>query len=99
MPRLRRGESWGESKGLSAEVGQSAAAGLLWLSEGEGDHCGNVAGGPLSITAQLDKVNLLLILLSLLDKLEFLLHHNNAGSGVYSTCSCCHIYMWLSRRL
>lgn len=37
-------------KGLSAEVGQSAAAGLLWLSKGKGDHCGNVAGGPLSST-------------------------------------------------
>lgn len=35
----------GESKGLSAEVSQSAAAGLLWLSEGKGDHGGNVAGG------------------------------------------------------
>lgn len=46
MPRLRGGK--GESKGLSAEVDQSAAAGLLWLSEGKGDHCGNVAGGPLS---------------------------------------------------
>lgn len=46
MPRLRGGG--GESKDLSAEVGQSAAAGLLWLSEGKGDHCGNVAGGPLS---------------------------------------------------
>lgn len=39
----------GESqRGLSAEVGQSAAAGLLWLREGKGDRCGYVAGGPLS---------------------------------------------------
>lgn len=76
---------WGESKGLSAEVGQSAAAGLLWLSEGKGDHCGNVAGGPLSHAAQLNKVNLLLILHSLRDEQEFLLHHNNAGTSVYST--------------
>lgn len=37
----------GESRGgVSAEVDQSAAAGLLWLREGKGDHCGNVAGGP-----------------------------------------------------
>lgn len=37
----------GESQGgVSAEVDQSAAAGLLWLSEGKGDHCGNVAGDP-----------------------------------------------------
>lgn len=45
MPKLWG--SGGESKGLSAEVGQSAAAGLLWLREGKGDHCGNVAGGTL----------------------------------------------------
>lgn len=36
MPGLRGGGD--ESKGLSAEIGQSAAAGLLWLSEGKGDH-------------------------------------------------------------
>lgn len=45
-------ESWGESKGLSAEIQQSAAAGLLWLSEGKGDCCGNVAGN----TARLHKL-------------------------------------------
>lgn len=53
----------GESQGgLSAEVDQSAAAGLLWLREGKGDHCGNVAGGPLEgfYTAQLKEVSLLL---------------------------------------
>lgn len=32
---------------MSAEVRQSAAAGLLWLREGQCDRCGNVAGGPL----------------------------------------------------
>lgn len=63
----------GESQGgLSAEVDQSAAAGLLWLREGKGDHCGNVAGGPLEgfYTAQLKDINLLLH--SLLDRKEFL---------------------------
>lgn len=32
---------------MSAEVRQSAAAGLLWLREGQCYRCGNVAGGPL----------------------------------------------------
>lgn len=44
MPGLRRGES----KGLSAEISQSAAAGLRWLSAGRRDHSGHVAGGSLS---------------------------------------------------
>lgn len=47
MPRLRAGG--GESKGLiSRVVTHSAAAGILWLSEGKGNHSGHVAGGPLS---------------------------------------------------
>ncbi len=44
-------------------------------------------------TAQQKLVNLLLILHSLLDRQEFLLNHNSAGAGVYSTCCCCHIYL------
>lgn len=44
-------------------------------------------------TAQQKLVNLLRILQSLLDRQEFLLNHSNAGTGVYSTCCCCHIYL------
>lgn len=40
------GGNGGESKGLSAEVRQSAAAGLLWLRKVKCDQCGNDAGGP-----------------------------------------------------
>lgn len=62
-----------ESKGLSAEVGQSAAAGLLWLSEGKGDHCENVAGGGGALSRFLTQLNgnLSLIHYGLLDRQEF----------------------------
>ena len=46
-----------ESKSLSAEVIQSAAAGLLWLSEGKGDHRGNVAGGGGALSRFLAHLN------------------------------------------
>lgn len=62
-----------ESKGLSAEVSQSAAAGLLWLSEGKGDHRGNVAGGGGALSRFLTQLNgnLSLIHYCLLDRQEF----------------------------
>lgn len=59
----------------------------MWLSEGKGDHCGNVAGGPLSNTAQLNQ-----LVPHPLNFLGFLLCPNNAGTGVYSTCCYGHIY-------
>ena len=64
-----------ESEGLSAEVSQSAAAGLVWRSEGKGDHCGNVAGVPLSNSSTQQR---LLILQSFVDRQEFLQVLNKA---------------------